>query len=91
VIPKQEVDYLFDLNDESYLGLHLFAKEVAHALKKAIPCRRIGTAVIGLEVGHVHIQLIPINHVKDINFDRPKLSFTQEELTAVATQIRQYM
>jgi histidine triad (HIT) family protein len=89
VIPKKEEDYLFDLDDETYTGLQLFAKIVATALKKAIPCKRIGVAVIGLEVPHVHIHLIPMNRVDDLNFARPKLSFTQEELAATAAKIKQ--
>jgi histidine triad (HIT) family protein len=89
VIPKQEVDYLFDLEDEVYTGLQLFAKIVATAMKKAIPCKRIGVAVIGLEVPHAHIHLIPMNRVDDLNFARPKLSFTNEELAATALKIRE--
>jgi histidine triad (HIT) family protein len=76
VIPKKEVDYLFDLDDELYTGLQIFAKIVAAGLRKAITCKRIGVAVIGLEVPHAHIHLIPMNHVSDMNFARPKLSFT---------------
>jgi histidine triad (HIT) family protein len=89
VIPKKEVDYLFDLEDDLYTGLQLFAKIVATGLKKAIPCKRIGVAVIGLEVPHVHIHLIPLNHVDDLNFSRLKLSFTDEELAATALKIRE--
>ena len=89
-IPKEEVDYLFDLNDEAYIGLHLFAKEVASALKKAIPCQRIGTAVIGLEVPHTHIHLIPINTMDDLNFNKPKLKMSQEELAEIAASIRSH-
>jgi len=88
VIPKQEVDYLFDLDDELYTGLQLFAKIVATAMKKAIPCKRIGVAVIGLEVPHAHIHLIPMNRVDDLNFARPKLSFTPEQLKETAEKIR---
>lgn len=87
VIPKKEVDYLFDLDDSTYTGLQLFAKIVAAAIKKAIPCKRVGVAVIGLEVPHAHIHLIPINHVGDINFERPKLSFSPGELEATAQKI----
>ena len=87
-IPKQEVDYLFDLGDDAYVGLQLFAKEVAIAIKAAIPCERIGTAVIGLEVPHAHIHLIPINSIADINFSKPKLKMSQEELAETAAQIR---
>ena len=88
VIPKKEVDYIFDLDDETYTGLQIFAKIVAQGLKEAIPCKRIGVAVIGLEVPHVHIHLIPMNNVSDLNFSRPKLSFTPEELQATADKIR---
>jgi len=88
VIPKKEVDYLFDIDDETYLGLQLFAKIVAKGLKAAIPCKKIGVAVIGLEVPHAHIHLIPMNRVDDLNFARPKLSLTPEELEATAEKIR---
>jgi len=88
VIPKKEVDYLFDLDDETYTGLQIFAKIVAEGLRKAIPCKRIGVAVIGLEVPHVHIHLIPMNQVSDLNFARPKLTFTSEQLEATAEKIR---
>jgi len=89
VIPKKEVDYLFDLDDETYTGLQIFAKIVATALKKAIPCVRIGVAVIGLEVPHAHIHLIPLNDMDDINFSRPKLKFTPEQLEATTNKIRE--
>ena len=89
VIPKKEVDYLFDMDDELYTGLQIFAKIVATGLKKAIPCKRIGVAVIGLEVPHAHIHLIPMNRVDDLNFARPKLSFTNEELAVTASKIRE--
>jgi len=89
VIPKKEVDYLFDLDDETYTGLQLFAKIVAAGLKKAIPCKRIGVTVIGLDVPHVHIHLIPINSMDDMNFSRPKLKFTPEEFEATALKIRE--
>jgi histidine triad (HIT) family protein len=88
VIPKKEVDYLFDLDDETYTGLQIFAKIVAEGLRKAIPCKRIGVAVIGLEVPHAHIHLIPMNQVSDLNFARPKLTFTPEQLEATAEKIR---
>jgi histidine triad (HIT) family protein len=88
VVPKNESDYIFDLDDNALAGLTVFAKQVAHAVKKAIPCKRIGVAVIGLEVPHVHIHLVPMNTVGDINFTKPKLNPTQEELAAVAEKIR---
>ncbi|HEY0244617.1 MAG TPA: HIT family protein [Mucilaginibacter sp.] len=89
VIPKKEVDYIFDLDDETYTGMQIFAKIVATGLKKAIACKRIGVAVIGLEVPHAHIHLIPMNKVSDLDFSRPKLSFTPEELEATAHKIRE--
>lgn len=89
VIPKKEVDYLFDIDDETYVGLQLFAKIVARGLKAAIPCKKVGVAVIGLEVPHAHIHLIPMNRVDDLNFARPKLSFTPEQLEATAEKIRE--
>ena len=88
VIPKKEVDYIFDLDDETYTGLQIFAKIVATAIKKAIPCKKVGVAVIGLEVPHAHIHLIPLNQVNDLNFARPKLSFTAEELSATKDKIK---
>jgi len=89
VIPKKEVDNLFDLDDETYTGLMIFAKIIATAMKKAIPCNRIGVTVIGLEVPHAHIHLIPINGVNDMNFTRPKLKFTPEQFQAIADKIRE--
>ena len=88
VIPKKEVDYIFDLDSETYVGLMMFAQIVALGLKKAISCERIGVSVIGLEVPHVHIHLIPINSMDDMNFSRPKLNFTEEELEAIAEKIK---
>jgi histidine triad (HIT) family protein len=88
VIPKKEVDNLFDLDDETYTGLQMFAKIVAIGIKRAIPCLKVGVAVIGLEVPHAHIHLIPINKVSDIDFSRPKLSFSSEELAATAVKIK---
>ena len=87
VIPKVEVDYIFDMDDELYVGLQLFAKKVANAMKKVISCKRIGVAVIGLEVPHTHIHLIPLETVADINFGAPKLSFEKEEMKRVALSI----
>lgn len=88
VIPKEEVDNLFDLEDETYTGLMIFAKIVATAMKKAIPCNRIGVTVIGLEVPHAHIHLIPINGLHDMDFTKPKLEFTSEEFEAIAEKIK---
>ncbi|WP_109830520.1 HIT family protein [Reichenbachiella versicolor] len=87
VIPKKEVDYIFDLDDETLIGLNLFAKKIAIGLKKVVPCQRIGTTVIGTEVPHAHIHLIPMNSMADMNFANPKLSFEQEELASLAKEI----
>ncbi len=88
VIPKKEVDYIFDLEDDLYQGLMLFAKHVAAGIKKAYPCDRVGVAVIGLEVPHAHVHLIPINSMNDMNFANPKLKLNQEELAEVAAKIK---
>ncbi len=88
VIPKKEIDYIFDMDDESYLGLTLFAKVVANGVKKAFPCKKIGVAVVGLEVPHVHMHLIPINNVSDMNFSKEKLNPTPEDLAEAAAKIR---
>ena len=88
VIPKKEVDYLFDLDDETYTGLQVFAKIIAVGIKKAVPCLRVGVAVIGLEVPHAHIHLIPMNRVDDLNFARPKLTFTSAEFEATRDKIK---
>ncbi len=88
VIPKVEVDYIFNLDDDTYTGLMLFAKQIAPALAKAVPCLRIGVAVIGLEVPHTHVHLIPLNTMNDINFSKPKLKPSQEELAITAERIR---
>ena len=89
VIPKLEVDRYFDLPDDLLSGINLFARDVALQLERAIPCERVGVAVIGLEVPHAHVHLIPLNGVADINFERPKLQVTPEDLAATATKIRQ--
>ncbi|MBW4891764.1 HIT family protein [Mucilaginibacter sp. HMF5004] len=89
VIPKKEVDYLFDLDDETYTGLQIFAKIVAKGIEKAIPCERIGVTVIGLEVPHAHIHLIPINGINDMNFAKPKLQLSQNELADIAAKIKE--
>lgn len=88
VIPKEEVDYLFELRDEAYIGLQLFAREIARAVEKAIPCERIGTAVIGLEVPHCHIHLVPINSISDLDFGKERPTFTPEEMEQAALAIR---
>lgn len=91
VIPKKEVDYIFDMEDELYTGLTLFAKKVAQGVKKAFPCKKVGVAVIGLEVPHTHIHLIPMNNVSDMNFAKEKLKPSQEELADAAAQIKAYL
>jgi histidine triad (HIT) family protein len=87
VIPKKEVDYLFDLDDELYTGLQLFAKKVAVALKKAIPCKKVGVAVLGLEVPHAHIHLVPMQSEQDINFANPKKKFSPGEFEQIRKSI----
>ena len=89
VTPKLEVDRYFDLPDDLLSGITLFARDVALQLERAIACERVGVAVIGLEVPHAHVHLIPVNGVADINFERPKLQVTPEDLAATATKIRQ--
>lgn len=91
VIPKKETDYIFDIEDKEFSELHLFSKTVAKAIEKSIPCKRIGVAIIGLEVPHAHIHLIPINNVGDINFSRPKLNFPKEEMEMIARMIREQL
>ncbi|WP_162419388.1 HIT family protein [Cyclobacterium roseum] len=88
VVPKKEVDYIYDLDDSLYTSLHLFAKKVAKAQERVIPCTRIGVAVIGLEVPHVHIHLVPLKTMDDINFSRPKLKLSSEELEEIANSIK---
>lgn len=87
VIPKQEVDYIFDLEESLYEGLMKFSKQVAAAVEKAIPCKRIGVAVVGLEVPHAHVHLIPLNSMADMNFNN-KLKMSSEELAEIAMKIR---
>ena len=91
VIPKQEVDYIFDLDDETYNGLMAFARKVARALEGAVECKRVGVAVMGLEVPHAHIHLIPITTEGDMNFFREKLSLPAEEMAAIAARIAEKM
>jgi histidine triad (HIT) family protein len=88
VIPKQEVDRIWDLEGELLGRLHQFSQKVALAIEHAVPCQRVGQAVIGLEVSHAHIHLIPLQSVADINFERPKIQVTQDELTAMAKKLR---
>lgn len=90
VIPKQEIDYIYNLPDNLLCKLHLFAKQVALAIEKVVACERIGVAVLGLEVPHAHIHLIPINSIGDINFEKKRLKFTKEELEQTAAEIRKF-
>lgn len=87
VIPKKETDYIFDLDDNTLSGLHLFSKKIGIAIEKVVKCKRIGIAVLGLEVPHAHIHLIPINNISDINFANPKLVFSNDELKEIAEKI----
>ena len=87
VIPKRETDYLFDLDADEYLGLWNFSQKIAKAMDKVIVCERIGVAVIGLEVPHAHIHLIPINGVSDINFEREKKTFSPDKMREIAEKI----
>ncbi|RRN76214.1 HIT family protein [Pseudoxanthomonas sp. SGD-10] len=87
VIPKKEVDYIFDLEDDLYVGMMLFAKIVAKGIKKAIPCNRVGVAVVGLEVPHTHVHLIPIDKISDMDFSNKKLNPSSEELSITALKI----
>jgi len=87
VIPKKEIDYIFDLNDDDLQGLILFAKKVAKGIEKTIPCKRIGIAVIGLEIPHAHIHLIPLQGIYDIDFSKPKLKLPAEEMRTIVEKI----
>jgi len=89
VIPKTEVDYIFDIDDQTYQNLFLFAKQVANQLKKAIPCKKIGIAVVGLEVPHAHIHLVPMNTIGDLNFSGARLQLTSSEFEEIQQRIIQ--
>ncbi|MDR2270086.1 MAG: HIT family protein [Sphingobacterium sp.] len=89
VIPKKETDYIFDIEDDEYMALWVFAKIVAQGIKKVIPCVKVGVAVVGLEVAHAHIHLVPINKISDLNFAGPKLSLGADELLQIAETIRE--
>ncbi len=91
VIPKQEVDYIFDLEDELLSELHLFSKQIAHAIQKAFPCPKVGMAVVGLEVPHAHIHLLPLYDLGDLNFQRPKLELTKVEFEEIALRIKSFL
>ncbi len=87
VVPKKEIDYIFDLPNEELQALNLFAKEVARKIQAVIPCKKIGISVIGLEVPHAHMHLIPINSINDMNFEKKRLKFTPEEYTELSQKI----
>lgn len=89
VIPKREIDNYFDIDDETFTGLNLFAKIVSDAIRKAIPCQKVGMAVVGLEVPHAHIHLIPIDSIDDINFTKARISISSEKLDEIAQKIRE--
>jgi histidine triad (HIT) family protein len=91
VVPKQEVDYIFNLEDDALAGLMVFARKVAKAVEKAVPCKRIGVSVIGLEVPHTHVHIVPMNSADDVNFTRAKLSPSKEALAEVAEKIRKHL
>lgn len=91
VVPKKETDYIFDLDDETLSGMILFSKKVAFAIKAAIPCARIGVAILGLEVPHAHVHLVPMNSMEDVNFRNPKLKLTPEEFKAIAEKIKRLL
>jgi histidine triad (HIT) family protein len=88
VVPKKEVDFIFDLDDDTLAGLNVFCKKVAQAIKKSIPCKRVGVAVIGLEVPHTHVHLVPMNSMGDLNFTRAKLTPSKEQLAEAAEKIK---
>lgn len=88
VIPKIEIDYIFDIDDQLLAGMMVFAKKIAKAIDKAVDCKRVGIAVLGLEVPHAHIHLIPINTIFDIDFSQPKLKLSQEEFKNIAEEIK---
>lgn len=91
VVPKKEVDYIFDLDEETYSGLMNFSKQVAIAIKQAVPCNRISVGVFGLEVPHAHVHLIPMNTMNDVNFANEKLKLSKEEFEQIAFEIRKYI
>ncbi len=91
VVPKKEVDYIFDVDDDIYKGLFLFAKKVGLAIEKVVECERVGIAVVGLEVPHAHIHLIPLKTIYDIDFKKPKMKFTPDEFSEIAKKISKAM
>lgn len=88
VVPKQEIDYIFDLNDDLLAKMLVFARPIAKAIEKVVPCKRIGLAVIGLEVPHAHLHLVPINNISDIDFAQPKLKLSEQEFADILAEIK---
>lgn len=91
VVPKMEKDYIFDLDEDTLASMMVFARRVAIAIRKAVPCKRVGVAVLGMEVPHAHIHLIPLNRESDLDFRKAKLKLTSEEMEKIASDIRQYL
>lgn len=91
VVPKKEIDYIFDIEDKLLCELNIFAKQIAKAVQKAYPCPKVGIAVIGLEVPHAHIHLVPLNNVGDLDFKRPKLELSKEDFEEIAKNIISYL
>lgn len=87
IVPKQETDYIFDIDDKALSGMIIFSKKIAIAIKEAYPCNRIGVAILGLEVPHAHIHLVPMDDMEDVNFKNPKLKFSPEEFKEIAARI----
>ncbi len=88
VVPKKEIDYIFDLDDDLLAGLHVFSKKIAKAIEKSVSCKRIGIAVVGLEVPHAHVHLIPINNISDLSFEKPKLKLSEAEFNEILEKIK---
>ena len=91
VVPKKEIDYLFEMDEQLFSGLLLFSKKIATAIKKTVPCKKVGMSVVGLEVPHAHIHLIPIDHVSDMNFSKPKLKLSDAEMKELADKISRHI
>lgn len=91
VIPKKEVDYIFDLDEQTYDKLFAFSRKIAKAVHRAVPCRKVGISVIGLEVPHTHVHLVPINQVSDMNFSKQKLTLTKEQFIEIQEKIKSYL
>ncbi|SDJ77281.1 histidine triad (HIT) family protein [Catalinimonas alkaloidigena] len=90
VVPKQEIDYIFDMESDAYAALMQFCHQLAPSVQQAVPCKRVGIAVIGLEVPHVHVHLVPMQQVDDLNFAKPKMNMASDELARIAEKIRQH-